>query len=103
MVWHWGYPKKLVIARCTGKDGFLKCEKCKKRVPKVFVDHIVQVGDVDSGFIARLFCPSSGLQGLCAECHRLKTKEERQSNGGGKRPRLRKANKVRIKDTEDFY
>lgn len=77
-VWHWSYPKKLVIARCTGKGGFLKCEKCLKRAPKIFVDHKIAVGDVDGGFIERLFTASKNLQGLCKKCHDAKTKEERQ-------------------------
>lgn len=109
-VWHWSYPRKLCVARCTGKDGFQKCEKCKKRAPKVFVDHIINVGDVDGGFIARLFCPSSELQGLCAECHRLKTALERKAkkdkaNGGVKprAPRKARIKKTVIKDTDDFY
>lgn len=79
-VWHWSYPKKLVIQRCTGLDGFMKCEMCIKRVPKIFVDHIQAVGKVDSGFIRRLFCPSTKLQGLCKKCHDAKTREERKAD-----------------------
>lgn len=47
-------------------------------MPKIKIDHIVEVGDVDAGFIARLFCPSSGLRALCNDCHNEKTKLERQ-------------------------
>lgn len=76
-VWHQSYARKLCVDRCVGRGGFSYCEKCKKRSPKVFIDHIENVGDVDSGFIERLFCPSKGLQGLCKQCHDKKTKEER--------------------------
>lgn len=76
-VWHWSYPRKLCAARCVGKGGFSYCEKCKKKVPKVFIDHIENVGDVDGGFIKRLFTPSKNLQGLCHDCHKIKTAEER--------------------------
>lgn len=77
-VWSWSHPRKLCLARAVGKDGFSRCEECKQRVPKVYADHIINVGDVDGGFIARLFCPSSGLQALCKKCHDAKTKAEKQ-------------------------
>lgn len=76
-VWHRSYARKLVVDRCTGFDGFSFCELCDKRTPKLKVDHIQKVGDVDAGFILRLFVPSKKLQGLCKECHDMKTKEER--------------------------
>ena len=47
----------------------------------VVVDHIEPVVPV-TGFvswdivIARMFCPAEGLQVLCKECHKVKTKEE---------------------------
>lgn len=44
----------------------------------MFVDHINRVGDVDAGFIERMFVPSNKLQGLCHKCHGLKTKQERK-------------------------
>jgi len=76
-VWHWSYAKKLVTKRCTGEDGFPFCELCFSICPKVFVDHIITVGDVDGGFLKRMFTPSKNLQGLCKRCHDLKTKHER--------------------------
>lgn len=94
-VWSWSYPRRLCIARCTDKDGFAKCEQCKQRCPKIFVDHIERVGDVDAGFISRLFCPSKDLQGLCKRCHQDKTNEER---------RVAKRNAKKPKDdVGDFY
>lgn len=93
-VWHWSYSKKLVVKRCTDKKGYPHCELCKKRCPKIFVDHIKKVGDVDEGFIYRLFVPSVMMQGLCKKCHDAKTKEERakerraaRRNGDGKKMR----------------
>lgn len=77
-VWSWSHPRKLCIKRATGKDGFPRCEGCKKKVPKVYPDHIAPVGDVDEGFIARLFCASTKLQALCKKCHDRKTREERK-------------------------
>lgn len=80
LVWHRCYARKLAVIRCVGEDGFSYCEGCKQRSPKVFIDHIVTVGDLDGGFIKRLFCPSCGLQGLCKACHDAKTKLERKRN-----------------------
>lgn len=77
-VWYWSYPRKLVVERCIGKDGFSRCEKCNKRTPKIHVDHIVPVGALEGGFFTRLFCPSTELQGLCKSCHQKKTNEERK-------------------------
>jgi len=76
-VWYWSTPRKLAIARAIGKDGFPRCDGCRKKVPKTYVDHLVNVGKVDGGFIKRMFVPSSGLQNLCKRCHDKKTREER--------------------------
>jgi hypothetical protein len=78
-VWYQCHARRLVIKRCTGKDGFARCEKCGKKIPHLKVDHITPVGDVDGGFIARLFCPSKKLQGMCKKCHDAKTREERKA------------------------
>lgn len=81
-VWSWSTPRQLCIARAIHIDGFPRCEnkRCPKRgkpVPKVHPDHITPVGDVDAGFITRLFCPSAYLQALCKKCHDQKTYIER--------------------------
>jgi hypothetical protein len=76
-VWSWSTPWRLTKARAVGKDGFPRCEKCRKKVPKVFVDHIDNVGAVDDGFIRRMFVPSKYLQALCKRCHDAKTRQER--------------------------
>jgi hypothetical protein len=79
LVWHRSHSRRLVVLRCTGKDGFARCEKCRARTPALKIDHTVNVGEVDEGFIKRLFCPSVQLQGLCKICHDAKTKWERIS------------------------
>jgi hypothetical protein len=79
----WGrssLARKLCIKRATGKDGFAKCELCKKKVPKVAVDHIQALGDVQApDYIKRLWCHSSKLQALCLSCHGKKTRAERKA------------------------
>lgn len=84
LVWHRSHARRLAVKRCTGDDGFSYCEKCFDKVPKIHIDHIYNVGDVDGGHIARLFCPSSQLQGLCKKCHNEKTKIERIKMKGAK-------------------
>lgn len=86
LVWQRSHARRLVIQRCTGKDGFEYCEKCGECTPNLKVDHIIACGDVDGGFLDRLFCPSKRLQGLCKPCHDLKTSRERgRKDTGGKR------------------
>jgi 2-oxoglutarate dehydrogenase complex dehydrogenase (E1) component-like enzyme len=76
--WSWSYSRRLVVKRCTLPNGFSRCEKCKKRVARVTVDHIARCGEVDQGnFIKRLFVASNKMQGLCDDCHKTKTREER--------------------------
>lgn len=77
-VWMWSYPRRLAKERCKDENGFFVCELCSMVTPTIHIDHIVPVGNVDAGFIERLYCPSSGLQSLCARCHNDKTKEERK-------------------------
>lgn len=75
--WRWNHARQLVIKRCLLPDGFSRCERCESTAPKIFVDHIDAVGEVDAGYIQRLFVPSNLLQGLCKKCHAHKTKIER--------------------------
>ena len=74
--WSWSFSRKLVEKRCALPNGYAKCEQCKKKVPKVFIDHIKAIGVVDAGFLMRLFVPSNQMQGLCKICHSLKTKTD---------------------------
>lgn len=79
-VWSWSKAWRLAKARAMGKDGFPRCEKCKKKVPKVFVDHIKPVGEVGGPkYIEKMFIPSKHLQCLCKKCHDAKTREERKA------------------------
>jgi hypothetical protein len=92
LVWHRSHARKLAVKRCMGMDGFSYCEKCHKATPALKIDHIHKCGDVDGGYIKRLFTPSKNLQGLCHSCHKIKTKDERNQS-----------KKKRAVYTEDFY
>lgn len=78
--WH---PSKEVLTKARIARGIYTCNLCKKVVgPKeIKVDHIEPVMPV-TGFtnwddiIGRLFCEESGLQAICAPCHKIKTDDE---------------------------
>lgn len=96
-VWHRSEARKLVVARVALPNGYSRCEDpaCKgKRYPKVYIDHVVNVGAVDEGFIKRMFVPSTELQALCKKHHDDKTKAERASKS--KTPKRKKSN-------DDFF
>jgi 5-methylcytosine-specific restriction endonuclease McrA len=64
------------------------CSSCNKyyKQKDISVDHIVPAGSLNNfsdlaGFVERLFVDTSGLQVLCTECHRLKTKDDKNKNG----------------------
>lgn len=58
---------------------------------KMHMDHIEPMIDPAKGFeswdklIDRLFCDSSGYQGLCSDCHRLKTDDENKVRSKAKK------------------
>ena len=77
-VWHQrSWQKRAALARATDGEGFLWCEQCRQKVPKVHVDHIVKVDQPDASFLQRLFIEPGELQVLCVGCHALKTWGER--------------------------
>ncbi len=78
VVWHRSRARKLCVERCTDAEGYGVCEACFGRTPTLKIDHVVPCGGVE-GLIERMFCPSSGLMGLCPTCHNEKTKAERKA------------------------
>lgn len=85
-VWYQSKARATAVKRCTDKKGFTVCEKCKKRTPKIKIDHIIPCGPVDSdGYIKRMFVPSAQLSALCHPCHKPKTKREAAARAKEKR------------------
>jgi 5-methylcytosine-specific restriction endonuclease McrA len=77
--WSWSAPRRIAKERSVAIDGFHRCEQCRRKTPKIFIDHIVPIGSLKhdgAGWIERLYCPSIGLQALCKICHDQKTKAE---------------------------
>ncbi len=78
-VWSWSHARRLCVKRATNHEtGFATCEECFAIVAKVFPDHKNPCGELDGGFIERMFVPSSELQALCKTCHAKKTRLERK-------------------------
>lgn len=81
LVWSRSHARRLAILRATDAQGFTRCEVCRKRSPKVHVDHPDPVGAVDGpDYIKKMFQPSRFYKVLCPPCHRLKTKEDRDKD-----------------------
>lgn len=82
-VWSWSHAWRLAKKRAMHEDGFPRCESinCEKKgkpQPKVFIDHVIPVGEVGGpDYITRMFIPSRYLQALCKKCHDAKTNVER--------------------------
>ena len=85
-IWQRSKAWKIVKARCLDEEGYPKCEQCHLRVPKIFVDHIVPIGDMlEPGFFERLMVPSTELRGICKECHAPKTKRDNEKTRAKKK------------------
>ena len=98
----WG-PIQEVKKNARVGRGLYLCNGCKnhvpvtlppltgsKRIPNVFVDHILPVIDPSTGFtdwdsvIERMFVEQDGLQILCKDCHDKKTSREREASNRNK-------------------
>ncbi len=79
LVWQRASKARAIVKeRCLVDKECSKCEECGEVVGKIYVDHIVAVGDLDEGYLKRLWCSSKEMQGICKKCHDEKTKEERK-------------------------
>ena len=82
-VWRWSPARRGVKDRCKAGKKF-KCETCNKIVAKIQIDHIVPIGKAPrdwqgwDDYYRKLFCSIDNLQGLCSDCHKKKSKKERQ-------------------------
>lgn len=64
------------------------CARCANEFPaaQVQVDHINPIIDPEVGFttwddvVYNMFCEKDNLQVLCIDCHKLKTKSEKERN-----------------------
>lgn len=102
LTWSWE-PYRLKKESAKVDSATYQCEKCGKYcytgkshtnflqlqqkydnivMEGIDIDHIEPVIDPNVGFIDwntymdRLFCEEDGLQALCKDCHKIKTKEE---------------------------
>jgi 5-methylcytosine-specific restriction endonuclease McrA len=80
-VWRWSAERREAIKRNKGA-----CDLCEKPFAKkdLSVDHrepvVTSEGFTDwHSYIERMFCGSSNYDLLCAACHKVKTKSERDA------------------------
>ena len=90
-VWRWSPERRAALERARVCRGVYKCEMCGcKSGPKgVQVDHIEPCrkpgDDTWDTFIARLFCPTSGLRVICKGCHDDETEKQRIARSRAKK------------------
>lgn len=91
--WRRWPPKWLVLQKSlvgrrknkrTGREAkHYRCAICDGAFPQtqIQIDHITPIGSKDSWdlFIEALFCEKENLQAVCKECHKIKTRVERQA------------------------
>lgn len=77
-IWRNSAAWKIAKNRVLQPDGMSRCEECNNLFAKTAIDHIIACGELDSGFIDRMFVPSIGLKSLCGECHSIKSSEDRK-------------------------
>lgn len=78
--WSWSYSRRITAARCLNEDGFPVCEECNRVVPRITIDHIYPVGEIDNTTIERMFVPSNKLRAICSTCHRGFTNAQRKKS-----------------------
>lgn len=77
------YQQAKKITKIEDKSGWFRCQRCERETEKIQIDHVQPIGHqpdnlVEFGrWLHLLFCDTSNLQGLCTECHKKKTKEDR--------------------------
>jgi len=83
--WMFWPPRAEVKRRCKdpNKSGWFICELCKVSHEKIEIDHINPCIKPSDGFVSwdeyitrRFVFRASQLQGLCHECHKVKSKLE---------------------------
>lgn len=76
------YQKVKKLAKDPAKSGWFLCAKCQQSREKIQVDHFEPIGKQPDSFVEfgpwleKLF--TSPTWCLCADCHKLKSKEERR-------------------------
>lgn len=82
-IFGWSPEKRKAFVKVSHGDMMFRCEKCTVAYDKkeLHVDHKLPVMPLQGfdnwdAYFNRLFCPVNGLQILCKQCHKIKTKSE---------------------------
>jgi 5-methylcytosine-specific restriction endonuclease McrA len=77
------YQQAKKLTKIDGKSGWFKCQRCERETEKIQIDHVVAIGrqpqDLEEfgKWLIKLFCGADNLSGICTDCHKKKTKEDR--------------------------
>ena len=70
--------------RIVGKSGWFNCQTCGRETEKIQIDHIEAIGKQPQDlkqfgdWLLKLFCGTENLEGICTDCHKVKTKLDRK-------------------------
>lgn len=103
-IWLYSPERRAAKSRCRVGIGKYRCEQCDKIVKKIEIDHLTPLGATPGsrlssssttwdGLINALFCPASGMRGLCNACHSEVTLKQRKALN--EKARERTAKKVK--------
>jgi 5-methylcytosine-specific restriction endonuclease McrA len=89
--WNKSPMKWKAYRRALLRPAWVKCEKCAKETyyKMAEIDHIIPVGSITCeadvpALAARMNCTAEGLQVLCEECHKAKSKVDNKNTREGK-------------------
>lgn len=83
-VWRQSQVYQQVKKEHKSRPGWFKCASCHKEREVIKIDHIKAIGKQPTNmlefgpWLEKLFCSKENLQGLCNDCHKIKTKEDRR-------------------------
>lgn len=86
MVWRQSlnYYQVKRVTRVIDKPGWFSCQTCGRETEKIQIDHMEPIGKQPQDFkqfgdwLTKLFCGTENLEGICTDCHKIKTKLDRK-------------------------
>lgn len=77
-IWAFSPNRRECLKAALIGDGYYRCAHCKRATEKATVDHKTPIG-MSKGwdeFVKAMFIESIGLQCLCSQCHKTKSKND---------------------------
>jgi hypothetical protein len=88
-VWRQSETYQAVKKACKSKlrAGWFDCTRCLQLREVIRIDHIAAIGKQPTNWrefgpwLERLNCGDFNLQGICTDCHKVKTKHDKEKRG----------------------